>query len=75
MCRVCCGMGLGLGTGNLHVGDLAWHGEMVLDCEASVRHWEESVWIMTCGVGWCRYLRDVASGLRADEEVTVAYPN
>jgi len=51
MCRVRCGLGLGLGTENLHAGDLAWHGrEMVLDYEASVRHWEEPVWVMTSGI-------------------------
>lgn len=46
MRRVCCGVGLGLDAGNLYADDLLWHGEVVLDCEPSVRRWAESVWSM-----------------------------
>ena len=52
MCRVCRGVGLGLGAGNLYVGNPAWHeqGGGSLNCEASVRRWEESIWIMASGI-------------------------
>ena len=82
MCRVWCGIGLGLGAGNLYVGDFAWHGEeMVLDREASIRRWRglygvRHLWYTLLGfnrVRWYRHLRDVAGiagGLRV-EAVTV----